>query len=922
MATKLILYPQTFNGELDPISISANEFIVDGNNFNTLNTSVTNESFVISTNFILTTYPPTIANSWYRYRLISSPAPSPAYPTATGGNMILSTAGSFSASFAYQRITNLIVGNAYFIYVNPLTSATGTLAAQAYNGSVAVGSNSIVNPTSSDILTTSFVATNTSMTIITRFFATATTSIEIGYVSVIPAGQTPDISLSNGQVICDLYENEDIPLTLSVDDFKNAAEQVQSYSKAFNLPATKRNNQIFDNLFEVTRSAQGVASFNPYAKTRCELKQDGFILFEGYLRVIDIQDKEGEISYNVNLYSEVIALADVLGDKTFANIDFSELTHAYNYNNIRNTWNGNKLVLDNALPAGSYAGTGTTTGVLRYPFVDWNHKYTVGTNDKPVLPNLESSFRPFITLKYLIQRIFADTGLFTYTSNFIDTNPEFQDLFMDFNWGGDEFPTADAEYNGNWDTNVDTLNPGNGSFKPLALSTDPTLSMAGSTLPPNYDETPISDNLITATTTNEMYKISYNYVVRNRGLSTESVDFQWIHTASGVAQPPINPRTETITPTGINWEHYIGTFTIVLENIGDTIQAQFKAGSNVSQYNNISRVQFIQSSFTMTSATLNSLRGELGQWEFIKGIMTMFNLVSMPDPVNPNNILIEPYNDIFLNNPDSEPLDWTDKVDISEIKLNPLTDLNKKTIFKFAEDDDDYIFNVYKKSVQGHLYGSKLFDATLTTGGLASVLDGEEEIVAEPFAATVSKPLMSQFSDFIVPSIYSYNADDGTSEGFDNAPRIMYKVGTRRSDSSSLPFTSTVYDVPAQNGSLGDATEDQFLQFCHLTDVPTVVSNPPDSDDTIDFHFGECQLITPIGEATPNNLFNMYWRPYFNELYNPDTRTMTLKVNLSPGDINTFKFYDTVFIKNREFRVNKIDYKPNDLATVEFILIP
>ena len=49
---------------------------------------------------------------------------------------------------------------------------------------------------------------------------------------------------------------------------------------------------------------------------------------------------------------------------------------------------------------------------------------------------------------------------------------------------------------------------------------------------------------------------------------------------------------------------------------------------------------------------------------------------------------------------------------------------------------------------------------------------------------------------------------------------------------------------------------------------------------------------------------------------------MTLKVNLTPADINTFKFYDVVFIKNRSFRVNKIDYKPNDLATVEFILIP
>ena len=48
---------------------------------------------------------------------------------------------------------------------------------------------------------------------------------------------------------------------------------------------------------------------------------------------------------------------------------------------------------------------------------------------------------------------------------------------------------------------------------------------------------------------------------------------------------------------------------------------------------------------------------------------------------------------------------------------------------------------------------------------------------------------------------------------------------------------------------------------------------------------------------------------------------MTIKVNLTPADINTFKFNDRVFIKNRVFRVNKIDYKPNALATVEFIKI-
>ena len=75
--------------------------------------------------------------------------------------------------------------------------------------------------------------------------------------------------------------------------------------------------------------------FNVYKKTQCVLKQDGFILFEGYLRLLDVTDKDGEISYNVNLYSEVIALADFLKDLNFRDLDFSELTHEYNIDEIK-----------------------------------------------------------------------------------------------------------------------------------------------------------------------------------------------------------------------------------------------------------------------------------------------------------------------------------------------------------------------------------------------------------------------------------------------------------------------------------------------------------------------------------------------------------------------------------------------------------
>ena len=301
--------------------------------------------------------------------------------------------------------------------------------------------------------------------------------------------------------------------------------------------------------------------------------------------------------------------------------------------------------------------------------------------------------------------------------------------------------------------------------------------------------------------------------------------------------------------------------------------------------------------------------------------MTMFNIVSLPDKDNPLNIIFAPYADVFISDTSSGTTsdltlasrsiehDWTDKVDVSEMKLTPLTDLNKQTIFKFVEDDDDYAFNIYKKSTQNHLYGSKKFDASAFT-----ILEGTDEIIAEPFAATVPKPLFPQFSDFVTPAIFTANAEATEFEGFDNSPRIMYNNGVKTLNGG------VTYYIPDQNG-LSSEDQPQFLQFSHLTDIPTISSTSLVAG-SLDFHFGECQYESNVGVTVPDNLYYLYWLPYYKELYNPDTRIMTMKVNLTPADINVFKMNDRVMIKNRSFRVNKIDYKPNNLATVEFILIP
>ena len=907
MSVQLIVFPQYFDGST-PLSSPSTEFVVDGINFNQVNTSSSTQSVsgALPQTFINTYsvfgFSLFAVNTWYRFSGVASEI------TQSSGSLAIPINTGI-----VQRLSNLNYGATYDLTLN-VNSNTTQFTVYQYKGTQLISSHVI---TGTGLKTVSFNANSVADTIV---IYSATSVVGIADVSCVLSTSTPSgvfTDLSNGQVICDLYEDEDIPLSLSVDDFKNVAEKVQSYSKAFNLPATKRNNQIFDNIFEITRTDTGL-NFNPYKRTKAILKQDGFLLFEGYLRMLDISDKSGETSYNVNLYSEVVALADVLGDKTFSELDFTELNHEYQKTNIINSWNdaGTGITYTNA----STSGFRNAYSTVKYPFVDWTHQQLIGgstgtgaISGNPEYTDLGQIFRPFINIKYLIDRIFQAVP-FTFESEFFDTD-DFKKLYMDFNWGAENAP---VEINNTQYSAVYWYNNGTGgvanvattSFTNMVLN---SIALIGgidiSNTPPNYNT---STNIITSTVVNETYDIGYGYYVENADSVPRTVECQWLYNST-----PIN-SSGVITLAAGGFFNYTGNLTQVMTNVGDTLQVQFKAsaGSAVRQMQGnvwTATVIFQVGVTAVTNNTiLQTLRGETGQWDFLKGLMTMFNLVTLPDEDNPSNIKIEPYRDVFISSGDaanpnffddtSTELDWTEKIDVSEMKLMPLTNLNKKTIFKFVEDEDDFAFMNYKRQVGGHLYGSKKYDASEFT-----ILAGKDEIIAEPFAATVIKPLETIYSDLIIPSLYSMN-EDGTSEGFENSPRIMFNNGIKP--------TVDAYFIPAQNG-LASQNLTSFLQFSHFSAV-----SPQSAPSVRDFHFGECQLVGGVGSPVNNNLFNLYWLPYYGELYNPDTRIMTIKVNLSPSDINTFKFNDTVFIKNRTFRVNKIDYKPNDLATVEFILIP
>jgi len=87
MSVQLIVYPQSYNGTYNVFSGSPTEFLVNGINFNGLNSTATYQS---NGNYppyqdVLDNAPPSVANTWYRFRVDGVVA----YPLEASGNLVL-----------------------------------------------------------------------------------------------------------------------------------------------------------------------------------------------------------------------------------------------------------------------------------------------------------------------------------------------------------------------------------------------------------------------------------------------------------------------------------------------------------------------------------------------------------------------------------------------------------------------------------------------------------------------------------------------------------------------------------------------------------------------------------------------------------------------------------------------------------------
>lgn len=288
---------------------------------------------------------------------------------------------------------------------------------------------------------------------------------------------------------------------------------------------------------------------------------------------------------------------------------------------------------------------------------------------------------------------------------------------------------------------------------------------------------------------------------------------------------------------------------------------------------------------------------KIKQIDYIKSIITMFNLMIIPDKNSPNRLFIVSRNEYFNT---GIIKDWTDKVNHNEkIEETLISEQQSRTIKLTYKSDKDY-YNTFYTDNTKTIFGEYVLDLE------NEWVEGEKKIEVIFSPTPVGKLLGS--NDIYLPIIAKFDEKTSIYGRTDCNIRFIRK--------RKLPLL-TEHTLKFENNT----TLLNVYPYCGHLDHPL----EPQIDynfDTVKFSFYPELTYLPA-----DNLVNLYWKNYLDEISDKNAKLIKCKIYLTPNDIATFNYNDSIYIDGltddggHYFYVNKITYSPtsNLPSTVELI---
>lgn len=691
-----------------------------------------------------------------------------------------------------------------------------------------------------------------------------------------------------------------IPLTKESYDIKSPQKRTTDYSKTISIPEGHAVNQIFEHAFDVNVLFQ---TFDPNLKTSYQIIQDGITLIDGYCRLVDIVNVDGNIQYKIQGIGKIGNIFESIKDLYLSDLDFSDLNHILNNANIINSW---------------YTTIGT--GYV-YPMIDYGGRtsYTNWT---------VADFKPAIFVKEYMTRIFSEQG-YTISSDFFNTTlfkslvvPYAADRILLGNAGlkAKQFYVSRETSNQtvgasgvlifndattpNYNTALNEYDLTTGLFTATEINTyawNGVLDVTFTYNESNASITSVLNNVVNMTDG----KLETGFLLQKDGGTV--VDSFVIDLGDLVrATPLVDGQTYTmevsfamsdfVSVAGSDYSMvWYDSFTASGYNTGGSysftyadLSIQLNTGSVLTQ--KIKDSYYTDGdNLIMSSATPDKIK----QTDFVGSIIKRFNLYLDYDLIDRNLIYIEPRDDYYTD----VKVDATEKVDRSrELTISPIGALDAST-YLFEDKEDKDVYNESHKNTEGEVYGRYKVD------------------VVNDFIKKESK-INTIFSPTILSSESANNGRIVSSIKFedDNGDKVEAKGNIRLLYWGGLINTSV-------NWNLNTTALSSYPYAGHLDNpyAPTFDLNwGVPKKLYYDFSYGGSDVV-----VYPNaNCYNTFWKNYIDEITSKDSKVLTCYMALRPADYTDYNFRQSYYIDGEYWRLVKIvDYNPNSGGTTKCIFV-
>jgi hypothetical protein len=669
----------------------------------------------------------------------------------------------------------------------------------------------------------------------------------------------------------ELFADETITITSSIQNFNDLGKIFTDYSKSFTVPASAVNNKIFSYWYENAVN-DGFDQRKKYFG-RIEIDDIPFRFGKFQLEKADKKDNMIE-SYTINFTGNLTQIKDRFKEDKLNSLSYldgaerisyyDELNFDYTYANINNAMT-----------------LGTTNPYVAFPLIGSDRRFECGTGSGSDITTASGEIDtrtlfPAIPVWKIFEYIQGAYGL-TFNGVFLESL-SFKKLWL-FLKNAEVFSSFPQPLKINWTSSSITVSTIRGF---LDLATDELIFRFNDLLPANANANIRLESWINIIPTDP----AIQYTVE---IYDNNVLYLTYENRFGTIDQCYFSRYRW-DETKVNGEYPLRKFSF---KISSTVPMTF---SSQIQYKRNAGVGISTNQFG--GAVAQTTTGFLKIQKYVPEITVEAFLIGI---MKAHNLMIIPINETTFEFITMDVYFERGKVlDITKYCKTDDEQISKPKIFKSIKFLFEKSENIINNSFRGFFnrdYGDLDYtNENITSTEVYEVKLPFEDIMYERYIPPITTG--NSITNFVTATLWNKDEQPYTPK-----PVLMYDSGfivldvdgtspVIRYDFGGTNFTTNRYRRFTNELSIG-ATDQAFLYSLNFSDEFGVVNT---------------------ASAPPKGLYDTYYSKYVENLYNIRTRKVTVKAMLNTLLVNSINLYDRIIYKNKRYTINTMTV---DLVTKE-----